>query len=133
MKLNRRYRRSIRADLPFYVSASLLTMVTLLMFYLFYIAGTGIGKYGDDFFARNKREDATFTTYTEITQEELSALEEKYGVTLERERYAGVNEGDYKVRVFRPNEKIDLYEIHAVNTGVRAARARRNSRSETEK
>ena len=112
MKLNRRYRRSIRADLPFYVSASLLTMVTLLMFYLFYIAGTGIGKYGDDFFARNKREDATFTTYTEITQEELSALEEKYGVTLERERYAGVDEGDYKVRVFRPNEKIDLYEIH---------------------
>ena len=71
MKLNKRYRRSIRADLPFYVSASLLTMVTLLMFYLFYIAGTGIGQYGDDFFANNKREDATFTTYTEIPQEEL--------------------------------------------------------------
>ena len=113
MKLNKRYRRSIRADLPFYVSASLLTMVTLLMFYLFYIAGTGIGQYGDDFFANNKREDATFTTYTEIPQEKISSLEEKYGVTLERERYAGVDEGDYKVRVFCPNEKIDLYEIHS--------------------
>ena len=113
MKLNKRYRRSIRADLPFYVSASLLTMVTLLMFYLFYIAGTGIGQYGDNFFANNKREDATFTTYAEIPQEKIAALEEKYGVTLERERYAGVDEGDYKVRVFRPNEKIDLYEIHA--------------------
>ena len=48
----------------------------------------------------------------EIPQEKIAALEEKYGVTLERERYAGVDEGDYKVRVFRPNEKIDLYEIH---------------------
>lgn len=112
MKLNRRYRRSIRADLPFYVSASLLTMLTLLMFYLFYIAGTGIGQYGDEFFSRNKREDATFATYMEIPLEKISAFEEKYGVTLERERYAGVDEGDYKVRVFRPNEKIDLYEIH---------------------
>lgn len=113
MKLNKRYGRSIKADLPFYVSASILTMVTLLMFYLFYIAGTGIGQYGDDFFAKNNREDATFTTYAEIDQEKITKLEEKYGVTLERERYAGVDEGDYKARVFRPNEKIDLYEIHS--------------------
>lgn len=50
MKLNKRYFRSIRANLPFYIAASILTMVTLLMFYLFYIAGTGINAYGDKFF-----------------------------------------------------------------------------------
>ena len=50
MKLNKRYTRSIKANLPFYVSASVLTSVTLLMFYLFYIAGTGINSYGDEFF-----------------------------------------------------------------------------------
>ena len=111
MKLNKRYTRSIKANLPFYVLASVLTMVTLLMFYLFYIAGTGINRYGDEFFSKYKREDATFTTYKEIPDEEIGALENKYSVTLEKERFAGVDEGDYRVRVFRPNEKIDLYEI----------------------
>ncbi len=111
MKLNKRYTRSIKDNLPFYVSASVLTMVTLLMFYLFYIAGTGINRYGDEFFEKYKREDATFTTYKEIPDEEIGALEEKYSVTLEKERFAGVDEGEYRVRVFCPNEKIDLYEI----------------------
>ena len=115
MKLNKRYSRSIRSDLPFYIAASLLTMMTLLMFFLFYIAGNGINKYGDDFFSKYKREDATFSTYAEIPDEELLSLETKYGVTLEKERFAGTDEGDYRVRVFRPNEKIDLYEIHSGN------------------
>ena len=115
MKLNKRYSRSIKSDIPFYIAASLLTMMTLLMFFLFYIAGTGINKYGDDFFSKYKREDATFSTYAEIPDEKLLSLETKYGVTLEKERYAGVDEGDYRVRVFRPNEKIDLYEIHSGN------------------
>ncbi len=93
MKLNRRYLRSIRSNLPFYISASILTMVTLLMFYLFYIAGTGINKYGDDFFSKYRLEDATFSTYTEIPDDEIPKLEEEYHVTLEKEHYAGVDEG----------------------------------------
>ena len=84
MKLNKRYARSIKANLPFYVSASVLTMVTLLMFYLFYIAGTGINRYGDEFFSKYRREDATFTTYKEIPDEELEKLEQAYSVTLEK-------------------------------------------------
>ena len=91
MKLNKRYVRSIKANLPFYIAASVLTMVTLLMFYLFYIAGTGINAYGDEFFSKNKLESATFSTYKEIPDEELSALGSKYGVTLEKERFAGVD------------------------------------------
>ncbi|MBR3639316.1 MAG: hypothetical protein IKN50_01790, partial [Clostridia bacterium] len=111
MKLNKRYVHSIKANLPFYIAASVLTMVTLLMFYLFYITGTGINAYGDEFFSKNKLESATFSTYMEIPDEELSALESKYGVTLEKERFAGVDDGDVRVRVFAPNKKIDLYEI----------------------
>ena len=113
MKLNRRYARSIRANLPFYISASVLTMLTLLMFYLFHIAGTGINRYGDDFFDKYRREDATFTTYAEIPDGEIPTLEERFGVTLEKERFAGVDEGGYRVRVFVPNEKIDRYELQS--------------------
>ena len=111
MKLNKRYARSIKANLPFYIAASVLTMVTLLMFYLFYIAGTGINAYGDEFFSKYKLESATFSTYKEIPNEDLPALESKYGITLEKERFAGVDDGDMRVRVFAPNKKIDLYEI----------------------
>ena len=112
MKLNKRYVRNIRSNLSFYISASVLTMVGLLLFYLFYVAGTGIGKYGDDFFSRNNREDASFTTMDEISGEALSELEKKYDVQLEKERYVNTEEADGKhVRVFRANKNIDLYEM----------------------
>ena len=66
MKLNKRYRRSIGSNLSFYISASVLTMISLLLFFLFYIAGTGINKYGDEFFERNNIEQANFSTLNEI-------------------------------------------------------------------
>ena len=112
MKLNKRYAKSIRSNLSFYVSASVLTMVGLLLFFLFYVAGTGIGEYGDEFFSRNHREDASFTVMNEISEDELDELERKYDVQLEKERYVNTEENDGKhVRVFRANKDIDLYEL----------------------
>ena len=113
MKLNKRYKRSIRQDLPFYISASALTMFALLMFYLFYMAGVGIAAYGDEFFDRNKLEDASLSTYIEIPDKEIGKIEDKYSLTMEKERYATVDEDgeDYKTRVFVRNKKIDKCEI----------------------
>lgn len=81
------------------------------MFYLFYIAGTGIQGYGDDFFDRNKVEDATFTTYIEIPDDKINEIEDKYNLTFEKEYFVNISEDDYNVRVFKANKKIDLYEI----------------------
>lgn len=111
MTLNKRYRRNIRENLSFYIAATVLTIVSLLLFYLFYIAGTGIMSYGDAFFEKYHLEDATFTTYMEIPDEDLDALEEKYDVTLEKEHFINIDEDDFNVRVFKKNEKIDLYEV----------------------
>ena len=111
MTLNRRYMRNIRENLAFYIAAIVLTIVSLLMFFLFYIAGTGIMNYGDAFFERNNVEDATFTTYQEIPDDEIENIEEKYNVTFEKEHFTNINEDDYKVRVFEANKKIDLYEV----------------------
>ena len=111
MKLNKRYTRNIRSNLSFYISAAVLTMVALLLFYLFYIAGTGINAYGDAFFEKYKVEDATFSTYMEIPDEDLAALEQTYRVTLEKEYFVNCDEDDYSARVFKANKKIDLYEI----------------------
>lgn len=112
MKINKRYARSIQSNLSFYISASVLTMVALLMFYLFYIAGTGIGTYGDEFFKRNHLEDANFTTNLEIDDIAITQLEKDYNVRLEKELWANTEESDgTHVRVFHENKDIDLYEI----------------------
>lgn len=52
MTLNKRYLRNIKENLSFYIASSVLTVVALLLFYLFYIAGSGIKKYGDEFFEK---------------------------------------------------------------------------------
>lgn len=111
MTLNKRYLRNVKENLSFYIAAAVLTVVALLLFYLFYIAGTGIKSYGDQFFIDNKLEDATFTTYVEIPDNEISNIEKKYNVTFEKEHYVNINEDGYKVRVFKRNKKIDLYEV----------------------
>ena len=111
MKLNKRYSRSIKANMPFYISATILNMVGLLIFYLFYIAGTGINRYGDEFFAAHNVEDAVFTTFEEITDDEIDELESRYSLTLEKEHFVNVTSGDIRIRVFRPAEKINTYEV----------------------
>ena len=47
MTLNKRYLRNVKENLSFYVAGAVLTLVDLLLFYFFYIAGTGIKSYGD--------------------------------------------------------------------------------------
>ncbi len=111
MTLNKRYIRNIRYNISFYIASIVLTVVALLLFYLFYIAGTGIQGYGDDFFDRNKVEDATFTTYIEIPDDKINEIEDKYNLTFEKEYFVNISEDDYNVRVFKANKKIDLYEI----------------------
>ena len=105
MTLNKRYLRNVKENLSFYIAAAVLTVVALLLFYLFYIAGTGIKSYGDQFFIDNKLEDATFTTYVEIPDNEIANIEKKYNVTFEKEHYVNINEDGYKVRVFKRNKK----------------------------
>lgn len=111
MTLNRRYLRNIKENLPFYIASTVLTMVSLLLFYLFYIAGTGIMEYGDDFFENHNLEDASFTTYVEIPDNEISKIEDTYNVIFEKQHYMNIPGDDYNVRVFTANNKIDLYEV----------------------
>lgn len=112
MMLNRRYPRSIRSYLSFYISASVLTMVSLLIFFLFYSSGTGLEQFADDLAKSNAREDAQFETLEEITDEELSALSKEYDVTLERESYINIVESSgTRSRIFKESKAIDLYKI----------------------
>ncbi len=112
MKLNRRYHRSIKSNLSFYMAAGVLTIVTLLLFYLFYMAGKGIASFGETFFAEQKLEDANFTTYLSISHEDIEKLEREYEVVLERQEILNItSEDEMTARVFSGNREVNLYDV----------------------
>lgn len=111
MKLNRRYTRSIRENRSFYISSTVLTVVTLLLYFLFNIAGNAILDFSVDFYERNNMEDAHFSTYMEIPDEELRELADTYHVMLEEQRYINMETDDVTARIFAKTQNIDLYEI----------------------
>ena len=115
MKLNRRYTRNIRENLSFYIASTVLTVVTLFLYFMFAIAGNAILNFGTDFFASQKVEDANFTTYTPIPDEEITKLEEKYDLKLETQKYVNVETDDTTARVFHKTDNIDLYRVTVGN------------------
>lgn len=111
MKMNRRYIRSIRENRSFYLSSTVLTVVTLLLYFLYNIAGNAILDFSVDFYGRNHIEDAHFSTYMDIPEEKLSELEGTYNVTLEEQRYLNIETDGVTARIFSRTQNIDLYEI----------------------
>lgn len=111
MKLNKRYGRSIRHDKSFYISSTLLTVMTLVLFFIMNIAGDAVWQFGDDFFASQRVEDAQFTTYLPISDDEIERLEEKYSLTLEPQYYQNIETGDTTTRLFKKTHEVDLYQV----------------------
>lgn len=111
MKLNKRYARSIKENRSFYISSTVLTIVTLLLYFLFNIAGNAILHFSEGFYGQNKIEDAHFTTYMEIPEEELRELADTYDVTLEKQRYINIETGGVTARIFSRTRNVDLYGI----------------------
>jgi putative ABC transport system permease protein len=88
-----------------------LTVVTLLLFYLFNITGNAILDFSEEFFAKNRLEDAHFSTYFPIPDEEISALESDYDLTLEPQRYINIETDGVTARVFERTVNVDLYQV----------------------
>ncbi len=111
MKLNKRYSRSIKSNLSFYVSTTILTVMTLVLVFIMNIGGEAIWEFGDQFFATQNLEDANFTTYLPISEEAQKELENEFGVTLEPQYYNNIETGGITARVFKKTHEINLYCI----------------------
>ena len=111
MKLRRRYIRNIRQNLSFYTASTVLTMAALFLFFLFHIAGNAILDFADEFFEKQKLEDAHFTTYIPIPESDIEDLEEEYGITLEAQSYINIDTDGTTARVFQKTRKVDLYDV----------------------
>ena len=111
MTLNKRYRRDIKHNLSLYVSATFLTVLSLLLFYLYYICGTGLLDYTEEIFNKYQIEDANFSTYIEIPDDKIAYYEDKYDLVLEKQEYLNIETDGVTARIFEPNDKIDLHFI----------------------
>lgn len=111
MKLNRRYLRSIRENLSFYVSATVLTITTLCLYFIMNMAGVGVSNFGESFFESQHVEDANFSTYIPIPEEAIEELEEKYDVELDIQSYIHLEHDGTTARVFKRPNRIDLYQV----------------------
>ena len=111
MTLRRRYLRSIRENLSFYIFSTVLTILTLLMFFLYEISGSAILNFANDFYASQAREDAHFTTYMEIPEADIPELEEEFDITLEAQHFINLETDGITARIFQPTEKVDRYQV----------------------
>lgn len=111
MELNKRYSRSIKSNLSFYISAAILTIMTLFLFFMMNIAGEAIWKFGDNFFDSQNLEDANFTTYLPVKEEEIEELKKEYSVKLEPQYYSNIETDGITARVFKKTKEINLYSI----------------------
>ena len=111
MKLRRRYIRNIRQNLSFYTASTVLTMAALFLFFLFHIAGNAILDFADEFFEKQKLEDAHFTTYIPIPESDIEDMEEEYGVTLEAQSYINIDTDGTTARIFQKTREVDLYDV----------------------
>ena len=111
MTLKKRYKRDIKHNLSLYISSTCLTILSLLLFYLYLISGTGIMEYSQDFFTKQKIEDAHFSTYININDEEIKKLEKKYDLVLEKQEYLNIDTNGTTARIFAPTQKVDCYKV----------------------
>ena len=109
--MRRRYVRNIRQNLSFYIASTVLTMAALFLFFLFHIAGNAILDFADEFFEKQKLEDAHFTTYIPIPESDIEDMEEEYGITLEAQSYINIDTDGTTARVFQKTWKVDLYDV----------------------
>ncbi|HKL98300.1 MAG TPA: FtsX-like permease family protein [Mobilitalea sp.] len=111
MNLNKRIKRDIKYNISFYISASLLTAIAVLFVILTYTAVDMIDDGFNKLMVNRNVEDAQFTTFQPITEEDIKSIEETYKVELEAIRYVDSEEENYRLRSFAPTHKINVYEL----------------------
>jgi len=111
MILNKRIKRDIKYNRSFYISASLLTAISVFLLITCYSALPML----DDGFREVKKkgnvENAQFTTLKPIEEEDISDIEDTYNVDLEKIQYVDLKESDDTLRVFAATNKINRYQM----------------------
>ena len=90
MTLRKRYIRNIKKNLSFYICTVLLTGFSVMLYLGFDAAAVKLLDDLNVFYSDYHVEDAQFTTLNKISDEDISELEEKYDITIERQTYIDI-------------------------------------------
>ena len=111
MTLNLKLIRSIKKNLSFYITASVLTALTIMLWVgAFTVSDTVTATY-DDLFSRSNVEDACFTTSGKIPEEDIAFLESEYDLVLEEQIYRNTSYEDTRLRLFAQTERLNIVQI----------------------
>ena len=134
LKLNKRYKRSVRSNIIFYIAASLLTMLCIMAFALLYTCGTGISNYVNEMFEKCVVEDANAQTLLEIDNNDIPNIEKQFNILLEKQETLNIidtktydkfgndaTKPNTHARIFKNNTKINKYVITEKNKEINSA------------
>lgn len=111
-KLNYRYKRNIRKNLSFYVSAIIMTILSIFIYVSILGTKEGLQGYMDDFVNRHPVEDAQFVISETLSDDETEYLEDTYSLNIENMRYVNCKESGFTVRLFDRSSDINTAEVY---------------------
>ncbi|MHB8129366.1 MAG: FtsX-like permease family protein [Mobilitalea sp.] len=111
MGLNKRIKRDIKYNRSFYISASLLTAISVFLLITCYSILPMLDNGFQEVMKKGNVENAQFTTLQPIEDEDISNIEDTFKVNLEKIQYVDLKETEYTLRVFAPTDKINCYQM----------------------
>ena len=111
LTLNKRYLRNVKKNFSFYLFSTLLTVIAICLFLCFHAGINGEKTYLEEFRSASCVEDGEFTLPAALTTEDISEMESKYHVTVEKNQYANYESGAYTLRCFSKTEKVNVYRV----------------------
>ena len=111
MTLRKKIASGIPKNLSFYVTASLLTALTVMMWVGAFSVSMTIADTYADVFESSVIEDGNFTTSSVISEQELQKLEADFDVIIEKQMFRNTERSGNTLRVFADTEKLDINVI----------------------
>lgn len=111
MTINKRIIRIVRKKLPLFIGCTLLCIISVAFIIASTTAGNSLSNTIADFYTDTNVEDASFVTATELHEDDIISLQNKFDVQIERMDYFDSDNSGNTLRVFKQTEQINLYEI----------------------
>lgn len=109
--INHTFKKDLRSNISFYAAIGLLTMFAVFLSAVGFSDAAMIKDDIHKIMTEQHVEDAQFLTALEMTDEDISALEEKYDARIEQDAYLDYEEGEKSWRIFRGMDKVNVYTL----------------------
>ncbi len=107
MTLQKKIQRSLKKNLSFYITGSILTALCIMLWVGAFSVSMTVGETYTELFDENVVEDAQFTVSTPLADEDISALESEFNVLLERQCFRNISYDNASLRLYADTNKVD--------------------------